>query len=176
MATSVRRTIYEKGCQSGGIKSQLVRIHLLSKPLVIAVLATSPYNCHSSGKLTENGNFERAVIIGRPKQTARARKIKLTTRNRETDTQMVNPEPPSSAAATHPPPQVGTNLQQQQVSHSEPQGLGANLVPFPSLPPSTFPLPRCQNAFPQMLVWSLLPRKPIDHKFPTPEPHFRIYI
>ena len=71
-----------------------MRIHLLSKPLVIAVLATSPYNCHSSGKLTENGNFDRAVIIGRAKQTPRSPMIKLTSRNRETDTQMVNPEPP----------------------------------------------------------------------------------
>ena len=78
------------GCQIEAIEDQWVRIHLPSLvPLVIAVHPENWPKCQ----------FWPLVIIGgAEKQTARARMIKLTRRNRDAaNTQMVNPEPPSSA-------------------------------------------------------------------------------
>ena len=78
------------GCQIEAIGDQWARIHLPSLvPLVIAVHPENWPKCQ----------FWPLVIIGgAEKQTARARMIKLTRRNRDAaNTQMVNPEPPSSA-------------------------------------------------------------------------------
>ena len=78
------------GCQIEAIVDQWVRIHLPS--LVPLVIAVHPENWPKY-------QFWPLVIIGgAEKQTARAQMIKLTRRNRDAaNTQMVNPEPPSSA-------------------------------------------------------------------------------
>ena len=82
--------LWTGGCQIEAIVDQWGRIHLPSLvPLVIVVHPENWPKCQ----------FWPLVIIGGvEKQTARARMIKLTRRNRDAaNTQMVNPEPPSSA-------------------------------------------------------------------------------
>ena len=82
--------LWNWGCQIEAIEDQWARIHLPSLvPLVSAVHPENWPKCQ----------FWPLVIIGgAEKQTARARMIKLTRRNRDAaNTQMVNPEPPSSA-------------------------------------------------------------------------------
>ena len=82
--------LWTGGCQIEAIVDQWGRIHLPS--LVPKVIAVHPENWPKC-------QFWPPVIIGgAEKQTARAQMIKLTRRNRDAaNTQMVNPEPPSSA-------------------------------------------------------------------------------